>query len=59
LVKVGAQRIFGEQSLPNARRELLDQRCGVLAHALQDIDQVVVRIDIVQVLADMLGGVFL
>jgi 5-methylcytosine-specific restriction endonuclease McrA len=48
------------------RRELIDQRCGMLTYALQDIDQVVVWIDVVQAAgheqalddADMLGAHF-
>ncbi len=38
----------GEEGFPQSRGEFVDAGCGVLAHALQDIDQVVVRVDLVQ-----------
>ena len=61
-----AQRVGGEVLFPQSRGELLDLRGRVLADALQDVDQVVVRIDLMQPAghdetlhdADVLGAEF-
>ena len=49
---VGAQRILGEVLLPQARCQQFHLARRMLSHALQDIDEVVVRIDTVQATSD-------
>ena len=48
LVQVRSQRIVAEVLRPESRREFSDSAGGVLADALEDVDQVGVRIDAVK-----------
>jgi hypothetical protein len=43
-----AQWIAGDELLPQPRGEFVDAAGRVLAHTLQDIDQIIVGIDLVQ-----------
>lgn len=47
-MQIGAEWIVGVQLLPQARRELMHHRSGVLANPLQYVHEVIVRIDLVQ-----------
>ncbi len=48
LVQVRSQRSVAEVLLPQPRRQLRDSAGGVLADALEDVDEVGIRIDLVQ-----------
>ena len=47
-----AQRVGGEEYFPAAGREFVDVVGRVLSDALQDIDQIVIRVDVVQPTGD-------
>ena len=47
-----SQRVVGEEWLPVSRGEFMDLAGGMLPDALQDIDEVVVRVDPVQSAGD-------
>src|SRR5450830_1187525 len=47
-MQVRPQRVGDEHLLPDTRRELVHQRRRVLADALQQIDEVVLRVDVMQ-----------
>ena len=51
-MQIGAQRIIGEQGLPAPRREFVYATGGMVGDALQDIDEVIVRIDAMQAAGD-------
>jgi len=51
-VQIGAEGIIGEQCLPTPRREFVYATGGMVGNALQDVDEVVVRIDALQAAGD-------
>jgi hypothetical protein len=51
-VQVGAQWIIREMLFPQPGRQFCNPRSGVLGDALQDIDEIGIRIDAVQSASD-------
>ncbi len=48
IVKVGTRGLVSEEFFPPARRQLHNFACGVISNALQVIDEVVIRVNLVQ-----------